>query len=70
MSEPTNPYATTPLSPEQQAKDDLGYTNPNLHRRTLSDNINSIKFVNIGNHSYRITDITPSDADLENNEIP
>lgn len=67
---PQGYVATTPLSPEQQAKDDLGYTNPNLHRRTLSDNINSIKFVNIGNHSYKITDITPSDADLENNEIP
>lgn len=62
-----NPYATTPLSPEQQAKDALGYTNPNLHRRTLSDNV---KFVNIGNHSYRMTDITPSVEDLENNEIP
>ncbi len=28
-----NGTARTPLTPEEQAKDDLGFTNPNLHRR-------------------------------------
>lgn len=46
--------ATTPLSPEAQSKHDLGYTSPDLHRR--SENINQDVVAYITNQGHLVSD--------------
>ena len=71
--------ATTPLSPEDQAKDDLGFTNPNLHRRVDPHPPTDLKEVRARNYtigvydklnSYRTTEIFYHDEESTTCEIP
>lgn len=71
--------ATTPLTPEEQEKDDIGFTNPNLHRRVDPQTPSDPKEVaprkyTIGVydklHSYRTTEITYHDEESTTCEIP
>ena len=65
---------------EDLKRDELGYTNPNLHRRVMSpgmsDEDKSIldtqyKLGIYGNDSYRTVEtITHDESDFSNNEIP
>ena len=72
--------ATTPLTPEEQAKDDLGFTHPNLHRRIDaqdppegSKEVQPRKYtlgVYDGINSYRTTQIFYHDEESTTCEIP
>lgn len=80
-----DPYKTAsgvakPLTPEEQAKDDLGFTHPNLHRRVDpqesaegSKEVAPRKYtlgVYDGINSYRTTEITYHDEESTTCEIP
>lgn len=71
--------AVTPLTPEEQAKDDLGFTHPNLHRRidpqppTDPREVRERSYT-IGVYdklnSYRTTEISYHDEESTTCEIP
>lgn len=70
--------ATTPLTVDEQAKDDIGYTNPNLHRRvdpqqpTDPDKVkpDSYQLGIYGTNSYRTTTTYYHDEESTTCEIP
>ena len=71
--------ATTPLSPEEEAKDVIGFTHPNLHRRVdpkIPSDPKEVKprsyifGVYDGINSYRTTEISYHDEDSTTSEIP
>ena len=65
-----------PLSPEDQERDDIGFTNPNLHRR-IEHNVNegevgprnyNLAIQTI--YSYRTTEYATHDEDGVSSDIP
>lgn len=64
-------WSQIPSGSEEEAKDEAGFTNPNLHRRLDSDTNGVTYAVGIyGTNSYRYVYIPEHDEESTTSEIP